>query len=143
MSGKLEGTILHRFVSAKNLETTIETTVVTTRDRFGQAALHLAVRYGTLGRCLAIDIPWDLDILDSTGSTPLHTAATLNQPKDVARLLEAGASPHMENKAGKRPLDVTMSRKQCATNERARRRRDKIRSMLYKTEIHIKSALKR
>lgn len=138
---RLEGTSIHRFVAAENLEDAFDARLIDARDQFGQTALHLAVRYGTVNRCLATTIKWDLDVSDSDGNTPLHTACALNRPREVSLLLAAGASPHVTNRDNKRPLAVTRTRKMCANSEAARANRDEIRSLLYETETCVKSSL--
>lgn len=48
----------------------------------------------------------DVNERDSAGNTPLHHAATLNNPTLLAALLDAGADPTLTNAAGATALEV-------------------------------------
>ena len=144
--GRLEGTPLHLAVSTLNgpnvWELVRDGADLSARDSKGRTAVHLAVTYGTFYRMLVEELDLDLDAQDNEGNTPLHLAAHGNRAIDVRALLDHGANATILNNAGQRPLDVTMTRKMCVHELKARMRRDEIRSLLYVNETVVKSAAK-
>lgn len=136
----LEDTELYRYISARNLTDTFDSETIHLTDRGGRGALYLSVIYGTLDRCLSVDVPWDLDMVTSFGNTALHVSALNNYSHCVLMLIKAGASPNIRNNDGKRPLDMTWSRRLCGNNLEAHNRRDAIRSAFYERESFVKSA---
>ena len=143
---RLEGTPLHLAVctlSGPNVGDAVRAGGdLTARDSKGRTAVHLAVTYGTFYHMLVEDLDLDLDVQDNEGNTPLHIAARRNSAVDVRALIGHGANPVILNNEGQRPLDVTMTRKMCAHELKARMRRDEIRSLFYENETFIKSAAK-
>lgn len=65
---------------------------------------------------LAVDLGGDVNAVDETGTTALHTAASINYTKVVRFLAERGADLNVKNKAGQTPLSI-------ATTAEARRAR--------------------
>ncbi len=141
---RLEGTPLYRAVCTINAAG-VEDIVrgdLSARDSKGRSAVHLAVRHGMLWRIIASEVEYDPDVQDNEGNTPLHLAAHRNRSGLVRALLDHGANSVVRNNTGKRPLDVTKTRKQCADDPEERKNRDDIRSMFYKKETLVKAATK-
>jgi len=82
-----------------------------TRNKHGRTSLHQAVGTTDLSTALYV---WQaarlsVDLPDRFGQSALHLAAEAGVHKHVAALLNAGASPHLSDAAGKTPLDLARS----------------------------------
>ena len=60
---------------------------------------------------LLIDNGADVGIEDKTGSTPLHEAAKAGSSVMVSSLLHYRADEHVQNHAGKTPLDLAKAKR--------------------------------
>lgn len=67
------------------------------RDGSGKTALHFSAQLGNVAMCahLLAQYAVPVDCCDAEGETPLSLAAASHQTETVAKLLEAGASPHL------------------------------------------------
>ncbi|CAM9830044.1 unnamed protein product [Pylaiella littoralis] len=77
-------------------------------DQFGYSALHLAAKHGfpdVITELLSFSSV-DVDLLDESGETALHTAARYAKTQCMARLLGRGGDPTVPSKSGRRAADV-------------------------------------
>lgn len=79
------------------------------RDRNGNTALHLALKYPSLG-CLRLVLahrlaPRIVDVPDFDGYSPLHLAVLLNKPEAVSLLIKANCDINVPDcRGGRTPL---------------------------------------
>ncbi|KAK8765025.1 hypothetical protein V5799_032364 [Amblyomma americanum] len=79
------------------------------RDRNGNTALHLALKYPSLG-CLRLVLahrlaPKIVDVPDFDGYSPLHLAVLLNKPEAVSLLIKANCDINVPDcRSGRTPL---------------------------------------
>ena len=66
---------------------------------------------------VAVDLGTDVNAVDESGTTALHSAASINFTSIVRFLAERGANLSVENKAGETPLSIA----EAAEERRARR----------------------
>ena len=82
------------------------------RSRYGDTALLWAAEAGEEGEEILqvlIKAKADVNACNNVGFTPLMMAAIHNRYKTVEALIKAGANPHVMNKFGKAPYDLTLS----------------------------------
>ena len=80
---------------------------VDTKDRGGQAPLHLAARLG-MGEAagLLTRLGADPDAWNDAGETPLHVAVRFDKPGVIRTLLDAGGNPDAKGRHGQTPLEL-------------------------------------
>lgn len=77
----------------------------------GTTPLHLAA-YPEMAKLL-VEAGAAIEARDHTGNTPLHSATEHPEMEDVmAQLLKMGANANAANKAGQRPLDMALARRE-------------------------------
>eukprot|EP00752_Nemacystus_decipiens_P008297 g7417.t1 len=77
-------------------------------DQFGYSALHLAAKHGfpdVITELLSFSSV-DVDLLDESGETALHTAARYAKTTCMSRLLEHGGNLNILSRSGRRAMDV-------------------------------------
>ena len=81
--------------------------IVSTRNDDSQTLAHLSVLYGYIS-LLSRLVEWkiDLTVADINGLTALHCACLKEDRESIRILLSGGAPPSVEDKLGKRPIDL-------------------------------------
>lgn len=77
-------------------------------DQFGYSALHLAAKHGfpdVITELLSFSSV-DVNLLDESGETALHTAARYAKTMCMSRLLEHGGDLNILSRSGRRAMDV-------------------------------------
>ncbi|XP_015586738.1 ankyrin repeat and SOCS box protein 15 [Cephus cinctus] len=76
----------------------------------GETPLHECLECGALNTALLLMPHTPVDITSRYGETPLHIAARKNQLEMVARLLEHGEDPSLQDAGGNTPLHLASAR---------------------------------
>jgi palmitoyltransferase len=85
---------------------------ITVQDLKGGTPLHWAANQGS-EICASLLLGWDLSLLnvgDNEGQTALHLAASAGCSKIIKTLLIKGASRSVEDRKGKKPVDIALDK---------------------------------
>lgn len=118
-------------------------------DGKGRTALHLAIMHGSLDNAaVVLDCSLraeglDIDAQDRYGATALHMASRRNCVVGVTLLLRYRASASIADTQGLIPLQVTKTRRECASSTPDAVKRTRVRWLLQDACTNrVKSAAK-
>lgn len=120
------------------------------RDGKGRTALHLAIMHSSHDKaaevldCSRCVDGLDIDAQDMYGATALHMASRRNCVAGVTLLLQHRASASIADNHGHNPLQVTMTRRECANSAPDSAKRTRVRWLLQEAGTNrVKSAAKK